>query len=214
VKSVRDVPTIAWIIAGVLLTILVSIVGVVASRDREQAQRVAAADSTARAHLLEAVILRRDAASAAARADSIERRADSLAALLASAREDITAKLARAAASRAKVDTTDLRPDVAQALAGADSLRIAVAENLPRDSATLAVYQTASAEYAHTIELHVGAYAEQGAALIAREIQIRALEQQHAPRCARTCGVVLGAGGVLVVRELALQLLELLKVRR
>lgn len=213
-KSVRDVPTIGWIIIGIAAVLLVSVASIVVSHAREQSQRVAAADSTARAHSLEAVILRRDAADAAARADSIERRADSLAALLAIAREDIAAKVARAAASRAKVDTTDLRPDVALAFRDADSLRIALAAYLPRDSATVAVYQTASAEYEHTIELHVGAYAEQGAALIAREIQIRALEQQHAPRCGRTCGVVLGAGGVLVVRELALQLLELLRVRR
>jgi hypothetical protein len=39
----------------------------------------------------------------------------------------------------------------------------------------------------------VGAYAEQGAALIAREIQIRALEHQHAPRCGWKCGAVIGA---------------------
>jgi hypothetical protein len=127
------------------------------------------------------------------RADSIEHHGDSLAAQLAIAREDIAAKVARAAASRAKVDTTGLRPDVLEALADADALRIAVAAYLPRDSATIGVYQTAGAEYSHAIELHVGAYAEQGAALIAREIEIRALEQQHAPRCGWKCGAVIGA---------------------
>jgi hypothetical protein len=193
------VPGIGWIIAGIVVALLVSVAGVAVSRDREQTQRIAAADSTAHVHLMEAVILRRDAAAARARADSIEHHADSLAAQLAVARADVTTKIARAAASRAKVDTTGLRPDVLEALADGDALRIAVAAYLPRDSATVAVYQTAGAEYSHTIELHVGAYAEQGAALVAREIQLHALARQHSPRCGWKCGAVIGATATAVV---------------
>jgi hypothetical protein len=65
-------------------------------------ERAAHADSVARAKTLEAVILRRDAAAMRARADSAEHRADSLAAIAATVRVDVAAKLARAAKTSAR----------------------------------------------------------------------------------------------------------------
>jgi hypothetical protein len=51
----------------------------------------------------------------------------------------------------------------------------------------------------HTIDLHVGAYAEQGAALVAREVEIAALKQQHSPRCGWKCGALIGATATAVL---------------
>jgi hypothetical protein len=191
---------IGWIIAGGIL-----VVALLSRRRRRLLARSRAAARGARAaDSRRACISWRRSSSAAthgrARARGLDRasRRQSRRAARDRARGHHR-EVARAAASRAKVDTTGLRPDVLEALADADALRIAVAAYLPRDSATIAVYQTAGAEYSHTIELHVGAYAEQGAALIARESEIRALQQQHAPRCGWKCGAVIGATATAVV---------------
>lgn len=188
------IPGIWVAIALVASFLLAGVMGIGASIARGQLEeRVTRADSTARAHLGEAVILRRDAAAERARADSAVRRADSLAASSHAMRTDVAAKVVRAAASRAAVDTAGLPATVLRALADADSLRLAVAALLPADSAAITAAHQSIDILDHTIDLHVGAYAEQGAALVARDVEIAALKHQHAPRCGWKCGAVIGA---------------------
>jgi hypothetical protein len=69
---------------------------------------------------------------------------------------------------------------------------------LPVESETIEVYHETVGLENETIELHVGAYAAQGAALVARESQARALAQEHKPRCGWKCGAVIGASVALV----------------
>jgi hypothetical protein len=184
-----------WVAIALAVTFLLAgAMGIGSSIARGQLEeRIARADSTARAHLGEAVILRRDAAAERARADAAVRRSDSLAAIAQAGRADVAEKVERAAASRAAVDTAGLPTTVLRALADADSLRLAVAALLPVDSVAITAAHQSIDLLDHTIDLHVGAYAEQGAALVAREVELAALRRQHAPRCGWKCGAVIGA---------------------
>ena len=194
---------IALVIGGAILVLWIAVSSLIGLRDREElTDRAAHADSVAHAKTLEAVIARRQASADSARADSAEAEArrDSIDA--AAARRELASLSARAAASRARVDTTGLPAAVLTALHDADRFRIAVTPALARDSIEAAGWRAEAEHRARAYEHLATAYAEQGAALVAREGQIRTLEQLRAPRCGRTCGAVLGASAVIAVRTL------------
>jgi hypothetical protein len=196
---VRAVPGIGWVIAGGILVVALARLPALSISARGAARGASAhADSVARAKTLEAVILRRDAPAARARADSIERRADSLAASSPRRARTSRRRRPRGRVARARVDrrasgrTSSRRSPPATRSASRSRIPPARLGDDRRLSETPAL------EYSHTIELHVGAYAEQGAALVARESQARALAQEHKPRCGWKCGAVIGASVALV----------------
>lgn len=204
-RRAGDVPPIGWIIAGmaaVLVVSIASVVGLHVREERDLERRVREADSTARVHRLEAVILRRDAVAERARADALEERAAQADTVASALRRDLSTLGARAAASSAAVDRRALPPDVAQALADADTFRLAVTPALVQDSLRADAWRATADRFAHAYELQAQAYAEQGAALVARDIQVVALERQAHPRCGRRCGIALGAIAALTVHEL------------
>jgi hypothetical protein len=69
---------------------------------------------------------------------------------------------------------------------------------LVQDSIDTAAWRAVAEARAAAYEQLATAYAEQGAALLAREAEVRAVRAQHAPRCGWKCGAVIGASVTLV----------------
>lgn len=178
---------IVWVIAGAVVVVIVAAVSVSGLRREEGLEaRAAQADSVKREKVAEAVILRRDATRDRIRADSAVRDA-------AAARAELHALADRAAASSARVDRSTLAPDIAQALADADTFRLAVTPTLVKDSLAI---ERGRAAYDRLAE----SYAAQGAALVASDAEVRAVRAEHAPRCGWKCGAAIGVAAVEILR--------------
>jgi hypothetical protein len=208
---------IAWVIVGAALGLAVAAAATsTLARTEHLERRIRQADSTAVVKTLEAVIWHRDKVAAEARANvearranAAARRADSLAAIANARRSDVSAMLDRAAASRVKVDTTGASPSMRQALADADALRLAVTPALEADAEaiaakdeTIAAKDRTIAGLHETIALGDSAFQVQSEALRARVGELEVVRKQHAPRCGRKCGGMIGAAVVVVVQRL------------
>lgn len=192
-KPLPHLSGIVYVIAGAVLVVVAAIAGAVLARDRDQTQRIIAADSAAHEHQMRGVILNRDAKAERARADSATMAATREHAVADSLRKDLHVLEARAASTSAAVDRSTLRPDVLEALDAADRFRLAVTPTLAANSIDVATWKGSAERWQHAYELQSEAYAEQGAAYVALETENRALKRQHAPRCGWKCGAVIGA---------------------
>lgn len=207
VASIRDelrsVPGVWWILVGAAVALLVSVGGIVSLRREEGlSARAARADSVAHEKTLEAAILRRDATADSVLAVAATRRAEASDAETAVARAALRSLSERAAAASAAVDRRTLAPDVAEALATADTFRIAVTPQLVRDSVDVAQWRAAAEMWQTAYDRLADSDASLGAALLARESQARAVQQEHAPRCGAKCGAAIAVVVLEGVRAL------------
>lgn len=203
-----SLPRISGMVGVVLLAgalLVAADIAIEQLQAREYAGRIRIADSTATAQLHIAVIARRDARAAEARAALEKRRADSLAGAAEGHWAELALRLERAertrAAASASIDFSTLPDELLEAIAAGDSLRLAITPALAADAAAIAGYQATIVSLERTIVLQDSAYRAQAAALVTRDDQIRALEASR-QRCGRRCGVVIGIAAAITARAL------------